>query len=222
MRKKCFIIDDDDQSEEIEKISALCLRKGISADFTPINPSDKEFFDANRKFNSQLFNEVLIRKIRKATLVACDYGLGTQIDGLKVARTIRANNKLCRIVLYSGKLSQIIKEVIGNDREDGQEIVMTRIKDLVHANISDFIDRTEYSQAVVNQLSTISADQKLASLLETYPNLQFVAGEILFDGMTFGDIAEKIREGTSQSEQILDRLLELLIAYVAKLNNSTP
>lgn len=229
MTKNCIIIDDEDQSEIIEKmvrdgrakgITIGCQQFNIGSTFEndlltdgeiDINKVVKEY---KRRFKNQTFQ-----------LAAFDWDLSDpNIDGIELMRQLTHHKifKNTPKLLYSGlledKLSSKIEEYKNNNLS--KKDLLDRIKTLINADIKGFVGRENYDRDIIGILE--KTDETLDLIIEEelnkLPDLIFSNKFVNenFKGKTFTEIAAVLEENAVLRNAFKKEIIQQVIAYLSE------
>lgn len=159
-------------------------------------------------------------------LVLTDYNLSEKsVNGLRIVKFIKDRWVRTNIIMYSGKLSDIVRNIIraNDDEKLSDEQVIAAVSRLVKYRIVAFPERTRYIDEAcdfLTQHKELSLTNELVRLLRQHNDLEFKSCFPEFAGKTFGEIAELIDNKADQrSDEWIRSILEQTIAYLVKVNN---
>lgn len=225
MKKRCLIIDDQDQSQEIKKmirdgkaihgIELECEQFNVGSTFFDEVLTEgkiditKVVSEFKKKFNGQTFQ-----------LAAFDRDLNDPaIDGVELIRQL-THHKILRHtpkVLYSSDLEGLISESIDNFNK---EQLIKRIKTLVNNDIKGYFERDSYENDI---LRTLANDEETLDLvieeeLKKFPALVFknVFVHDDFKNKTYDEIAIKLEEYTHLRNDFKKEIIQQVIAYLTE------
>lgn len=232
MKPKKNILIIDDESQEIQKL-ALETRLKSSFDVTCQTLRTKEI-DLKKEENGEevLDFDKLAKRLEELfknhsfDLVLTDYNLSEEsVNGLNVVKFIKDKWVRTNIIMYSGKLSDIVRNMIcaKGDEKLSDEQVIDAVSKLIKYRIVAFPERTKYVDEACNFLTQnkeLSLTNELVRLLRQHNDLEFKSCFPEFAGKTFGDIAKLIDNNADQrSDEWIKNILEQTIAYLVKVNN---
>ena len=232
MEKLCLIIDDENQERFFESQIQRVLKEG-GCDVTPLYliAKDPELLDENQDIDIEKLKTRIKEQIegKSIDVIATDFNLSDEnVNGLNVIEIIRELRRKTPIVLYSGGRENVIKSIIGRpDPNDSKKFILKEanplienVRKLMLHNISDFVERTGYDQAVIKILrgKELSTRQILLNKLREYPEMKFLSCYPAFTGKTLGEIAEEIEESTHQGEEFQSELIEQTVAYLIDIS----
>lgn len=229
MRKTCLIIDDEDQTAEIEKLIMLGKKRGIDLECEQFNvgSSQEDAMLTEGKIDIAKVIEEYKSRFKHITfhLAAIDWQLSDDdIDGIELLRIFNANRILRHTpkILYTGLLDDILSSLL-DDFKNGKLrkiSLLKRIKILVKSDIKDFVGRENYEQHMLSFLATTdeTMDLIIEEELRKFPNLKFNTSLVSqgFNGKTFEEIARDIEENDSLRNKLKKEILQQIIAYLSE------
>lgn len=229
MNKNCIIIDNEDQSEIIEKLIRDGKAKGITIDC--------EQFNVGSTFENDLLTDGVIdinkvvsefkKRFKKQTfqLAAFDWDLSDpKIDGIELMRQFTHHKifKNTPKLLYSGlledKLSSKIEEYKKGDLS--KKDLLDRIKTLINADIKGFVGRENYDRDIIGILE--GTDETLDLIIEEelnkLPELRFSDKFVndKFKGKTFLEIAIILEENDVLRNAFKKEIIQQVVAYLSE------
>jgi hypothetical protein len=229
MTKKCIIIDNEDQSEIIEKLIRDGKAKGIDIECEQFNVGStfltevltdnkidiaKVVAEFKNKFKGQTFH-----------LAAFDWDLSDdKIDGIELMRQLTHNKifKNTPKLLYSGlledKLSTKIDEYKNNTLT--KKDLLDRIKTLINADIKGFVAREKYDSDIIRILEGTeeTLDLIIEEELNKFPELKFSNKFVNanFSGKTFVEIAKIIEEQDGLRNDFKKEIIQQVVSYLTE------
>lgn len=232
MKPKRYILIIDDESQDRQKrVLETRLKSSFDVVCETIRTKDIEF---KKEENDEEVLDLDKLKIRieelfgkySFDLVLADYNLSEKtVDGLDVVKFIKVRWLRTDVIMYSGKLSDIVRNMIkvGKGEKLSDEQVIEAVSKLVKYRIVAFPERTKYVDEActfLTQNKELSLTNELVRLLRQHSDLEFKSCFPEFAGMTFGKIAELIDNNADQrSDEWIKNILEQTIAYLVKVNN---
>lgn len=223
--RKCLIIDNEDQSEEIEKLIRDAKHNGVKLEceqFSIGNPAyddvltagaidiNKVISEYKRRFNGKVFH-----------LVAFDYDLEDKdINGVELIRKLKANNVFTNTpkIVYSGLMDEILKSTIRDNTIDN---AVTRIKALIKNGVIDYLERDNRDIEIINFFKTNieSTDLIIEEELRKFPYMVFDQNFITekLKGKTFIEIAEFIEQNDQIRNDFKKEIIQQTIAYLTSI-----
>jgi len=219
--KNCLIIDNEDQTEEIEKLIRDAKHDGIDLTCEQFRIGDPEYVEVltkgaidiskvlaeyRRRFNGVVFH-----------LVAFDYQLEDVINGVELIRQLKANRifRTTPIIVYSGLMDEILLTIIKDETKDN---AVTRIKALVKNGVLDYLERDNRDFEIRKFFKTNieSTDLIIEEELKKFPELIFeqnFINEKLKD-KTFIEIAEFLEANDQIRNEFKKEIIQQTIAYL--------
>lgn len=233
MEKICLIIDDEDQSRFFEsQIQRVLKSDGCDVKLLYVNAKNPKLLDENQDIDLDVLKKCLCEIMRGKTIdvIATDFNLSDEnINGLNVIEVIRNMGKRAPIVLYSGSREKVIKSIVGKtDPNDPRKFILNEenllienVKRLILHDISDFVERTNYDQAVIKILreKESSTRQILLKKLREYPEMVFQSAYPQFSGKCLSEIADEIEKSTYHGQAFQEELMEQTVAYILQISN---
>lgn len=231
MTKRLLIIDNDDLTESIQTINDLAKKKNVKVECFPFHiglPDGNDVINENGKID---FNLVLAKFKEKFGLMrfhmmASDFKLNDElIDGVEVLRRFQdlPNIKKANKILYSSELEEIVQKYLDDYKEGTKNFQdsWASFRTLIKLNIIDFSKREDIEKNIVNYIEKINEDDDDFILEELFSNsdLTFNPSMEIYEGLTFQEVAEKILNNDSQSENFKRKLIHLAISNISYLQN---
>lgn len=228
MKKTCLIIDDENQERFFtSQIQRVLNNEGCDVAPLYIVAKDPKLLDENQDIDIENLKNLIKEQIKGKSIdvIATDFNLSDEnVNGLKVIEIIREMGLKTPIVLYSGSRVNVIKSIVASpDPKDSTKLILKEatplienVRKLMLYNISDFVERTGYDQAVIRILreKDLSTRQILLNKLREYPEMKFMSCYPVFTEKTLGEIADQIEKSTPQGEGFQSELIEQTVAYL--------
>jgi hypothetical protein len=230
--KRILLIDNDDQSNSLEKIHKLARHKNIAVECDQFNvglPDGNDVIIEGR-INLELIKQEYEKKFGNKTfhLVAFDFNLndppGEGIDGVTLIQYFnqwgKVKNK--RTLLYSAELTEIVGGYLKHYQDTTDyEGTWRKFKTLIKSGILDFIIKDDYEKHVVDFIDKIhdTTEDFIVNELRGNNDLLFNPAIEPYSGLNFGEIADRVMGGDPQSTKFKRKLIELAIANFTTLNN---
>jgi hypothetical protein len=229
MEKRCLIIDNENQSDEIEKLKRDCRPKGITIDC--------DQFNVGSTFDDELLTEgkIDIDKVVKAFkqrfkhktyhLVAIDWDLSDPtIDGIELIRLLTHNHILSNTpkLLYTG----LLEDKLGTKLDDfkagtlHKNRLLVHLKTLIKVDIKDFVKRENYDKDIIRLISqSESMELMFQNELSKYSkeNININYSNPDFERYTIEQIIELISDNSDKGFEFKKNLIELTIAHLISL-----
>lgn len=230
MAKKLLLVDNEDLSATIAEIEKKARTKNISISCFPLYiglPDGNEVINESGAIDINLVKEKLANDYgtTKFDFVACDFKLNDlSIDGVELIRQFNSirNTQKSDKILYSSELSEIVQEYLDTYKKDGNfDPAWQNFKTLINLDILDFARRENMEDVILNLISKTSEkeDDFITEELLSNPELFFKPLIEVYDGLTFGQIVERINNNDSQSLKFKKKLIQLAISHFAQLEN---
>lgn len=229
MNKRCIIIDNDDQSEVIEKLVRDAQSKGIQIECVQFNVGSTSENDLLT--NGEIDIEKVVAEYRKRFkgqtfhLAAFDWDLSDDsIDGVELMRLL-VHHKIFKNtpkLLYSGLLEEKLSAKLDDFKNDSltKTELLNRIKILIKADIKDFVARENYEDDIIRILG--GTDETLDLIIEEelnkFPELTFSNKFVSdnFKGKTFAEIASVLDEQDNLRNDFKKEIVQQVIAYLTE------
>ena len=223
--RTCLIIDDNDQSEEIESLQRRAKEiHGIELICHQFNVGNSSFIDV---LTDGLINrEKVVAEFKKKfgrsnfNIVALDYDLeDTNIKGTDLIRIFDYHNLLKKSpkIVYSGILDDVLKDII---RDLSLDKAVTKIKSMVRNKVIDYLDRDHRDAQILKFLSEdpLSSELLISNILNMHPDLVFENNFVSdkFQGKTFAQIAEMLDNNITLDNEFKKEIIEQVISYLTE------
>ena len=229
MKKYCLIIDNDNQSNEIETIERRGKVKVLDIECLQFNvgsPQRPDLLTDNRIDIDKVIS-VFQEEFKGITfdLLAFDWDYSDEnIDGIELIRHFQ-HNKIRRStpkLLYSGLLKDEINNLLAKfkNEEITDKQLLDKFNTLIKVDIKDFVDRTDYENTIVSLLEKSETPFELIfeGGLRKYPDLKFQNAYPKFKGKTFSQIADIIQKDPNVGTEFKLEMLDQMIAYTVQIN----
>lgn len=232
MNPKRYILIIDDESQDTQK---LVLEKRLKSSFNVVCKTLRtkdNVFKKEENGEDVLDIDKLTKKLEELfkgnsfDLVLTDYNLSEKlVNGLDIVKIIKDRWARTNIIMYSGKLPDIVRNMIRVDEDEklSDKQVIEAVSKLVKYRIIAFPERTRYVDEAYDfliQNKELSLTNELVRLLRQHNDLEFKSCFPEFAGKTFGEIADLIDNKADQrSDEWIKSILEQTIAYLVKANN---
>lgn len=229
MEKRCLIIDNDDQTAEIEKLKRDGKAKGVYIEC--------EQFNVGSTFNDELLTggkidivkvvEAYKKRFKHQTfhLAAFDWDLSDDaINGVDLMRQL-AHHKILRNtpkLLYTG----LLEDKLGSMLDDFKNGNLTRNKLLAHirtilrADIRDFVGRESYEEDILRilQQTDETIDLIIEEELNKFPDLKFANSfsSKNFNGKTFIEISKILESEDGLRNDFKKEIIQQVISYLTE------
>jgi len=223
MIKRCIIFDDNDQSDEIEKLIRDGKNRGIEIICEQFNVGSPEFtefltdgeidiakviYEYKKKYSGVTFH-----------LAVFDWNLeDDKIDGIELIRQI-SHNKILRNtpkIVISAKLRIIINDII--KAKEAKRIEKLTL--LVNSDIKGYKEREHYENDIIEFFlsNEESLDLIIEEELRKFPGFIFENNfsNKNFNGKTFLEIAKFIENNDSIRNDFKKEIIQQVIAYLTE------
>ena len=225
IKRNCLIIDDNDQSEEIESLQRKAREMyGIDLTCDQFNVGNSSFTDVLS--NGLIDKNKVVIEFKKRfgrsnfNIVALDYDLeDTNIKGTDLIRVFDHYKLLKNSpkMIYSGVLDSILKDIIRDNTLDGS---VKKIKSMVRNKVIDYLDRDHFESEILKFISEdpLSSELIVSNILNTYPDFVFENNFVndKFQGKTFSEIAEMLDNDISLDNEFKKEIIEQVISYLTE------
>ena len=230
MLKTCLIIDDEDQSAEMESLIIQGKRKGIEIECHQFNVGST--FDTSLLTDNKIDIDKVISEYKQRFkqntfhVAAFDWDLSDEnINGVELLRQFVAHGvlKYTPKLLYTGLLDEILLSFFKDIREgDGKNkmAVIRQLKILIKSGIRDFVGREKYEQHILQILESIdeSLDLIIENELKKFPDLRFKNSftSEYFRGKTYAEIANILDDNGLLRNGFKREVIQQVIAYLTE------
>jgi len=222
----CLIIDDKDQQKEFESLIKAPLKKdGYVVNGLFIKTAIPEIQDENQNLDREklIIHIKDVIKDSNIDLIATDFDLSDEhLNGVHIVEIIRSIRPNTPLIMYSGKIADAIKAVLGDHTQITSEELTEGIIKIIDYKISDFATRPGYPSSIIQLIkkNSKSATTDLVNKLRDYPDMKFKSCYPNFKGQKLGDIASQIEKSSPQGRDFQQELIEQTIAYLIEINKN--
>lgn len=233
MEKKVLIIDNEVQTEEIEKLERDALHRGLKVkcyEFNVGSTSHPEFLTSGHidvdkvveEYNKQYHGITF-------SLAAFDWDLSDDhVDGVELVRQFRAKNILVDTpkFLYSGLIDEKLREKIGKLKkgEITSEEFLKSIKTLINIDFLKFVKREDYDQEIITILSKKcdSLDLIVENWIKKHPDMVFAGAtsRASLKGKKLGEIWAEGDRDPRIKDEFKQVLFSEVTSYLIKLEEN--
>ena len=237
IKRSCLIIDNEDQTEEIEKLVRDAKHQGIELECNQFNVGNTAYSDILT--NGFIDIEKVCREFKNKfkgkyfDIIAFDWDLeDDNITGVELIRQF-TSNRIARYspkIVYSGVLDDVIKDIIQENldlvkvKDKFKPVIkdkaITKIKSLVRNRVFDYLDRGNRDPMILKFLAEEiqSTELIIVQVLEQYPELKFENNFVneKFSGKTFQEIADFLKNDDSMANEFKREIIQQVIAYLTE------
>lgn len=228
MDKRILVIDDTDQTVDLENLKFDAAQKGINLYYEQFNVGGRlepKLLNANGSINYEETIKEFKRRFctKKFCLVICDWELGSpQKDGVELLKRL---GNTCRLretdwLMYSGKLDIKLFDKL-KEYSEGKikpDSFIKYIKGLIVARFINFVDRNDLSSTVLRYLEEVeSVDHIVLETLTGNPDMVFGTNHNHhLKGRSFGDVAKQIEKDPVVMTDLKRDLVKEIVFYLTQ------
>lgn len=230
MEKNCLIIDNEDQSDEIEGIIRKGKNKGFNINCYQFNVGSTRRDDLLNEAKAIDINKVITAFNQEFKgvpfhLIAFDWELSDETtNGIELIRQFQHHGirKNTPKLLYSGVLKEqiasMLQEFKSEQRQEKQ--VVNWLNSLIRTPIVDFVDRPEYADTIVSILekSNDPLEFHIESELRKLKDFEFKSVFPEFAGKKYSEIADIIEADYHTGNRFKKEMINQLISYLTAIN----
>lgn len=235
IKRTCLIIDNEDQSEEIEKLIRDANNDGIELtcyQFNVGNTAYSEILSDGLIDIEKVVSEFKLKyKNQYFDIVAFDWDLEDEhITGVELIRHFN-HKKVIRFspkIVYSGVLDEVLKKIVhenldlivtkGETKPFLKQNGITKIKSLVKNRVFEYLDRDSRDVMILKFLKEEiqSTELIISQTLSKYPDFKFENNFVneKFNGKTFQEIADFLDSDDILNNEFKRELIEQVISYL--------
>ena len=226
--RNLLIIDDEHDEDAIVNMSDELSVDGFNVQHFVINPKSKKYeMQGTLKINLEIFWQDVKNHLRlyNTHIVACDYTLGDDIDGIIVLSQIKHKLHFKGTnLLFSTKIDTILQEILDSDLSFSEK--KDRLKKLIRSNSFDFPTRKEVYDVLKGKIrgtrfEEINLRQEILNWLYAFENHKF-NGHPNLQRKTLRQIAEAIEDETKLGIEFQKLFIEQGISTMIELNELPP
>jgi hypothetical protein len=231
-KRRCLIIDDEDQSSEMERLVSNGSKKGLEIQCQQFNAGAQkrsDLLDGKSLSKEKVHAAFKAECTGRYDLIAFDYQLQDEggITGVDLVQLLGPEKKTSIKVIYSGMLDSIVKDIL-NEYATSKDYKKAKgnLITVFNAGISDFIERIGrtgigYEQVLLDRLvkNEFTTEKLLVKKLEEYGTFHFKSLYPSFKNKTLAEIAAEIdRSEDGHSANFQTELIEHAISNMIDLN----
>ena len=237
IKRTCLIIDNEDQSEEIEKLIRDANNVGIELtchQFNVGNTAYSEFLTDGYIDIDKVIEEFKSKfKNQSFDIVAFDWDLEDEhITGVELIRHF-THKRVIRFspkIVYSGVLDEVLKKIVQENldlvKTDGQfkpvlkQNGITKIKSLVKNRVFEYLDRDSRDAMILKflQEEIQSTELIVSQILMKHPDFIFDNNFVnqKFNGKSFKDIADFLESDDLTANEFKREIIHQVISYLTE------
>ena len=223
MVRNCIILDDEDQSETIEKLTSNGIAEGLQIRCEQFNVGSPEFTEVltNGEIDVEKVIKVYREKFRGITfqLAIFDWQLTDEkINGIELIRQLNHHNILKNTpkFIISGLLRTVLKEIVSSDDKH----TIQKLTVLVNNGIKGYYERDKYEHEILLFLKSQidSLDLIIEEELRKFPDLKFKVSFIKehLKDKNFLEIAEYLENNILVKNQFKREIVQQVIAHLTE------
>lgn len=228
MEKKILVIDNEDQSEELEYLTTQAKKDGLILTCYQFNVGSSR--ESGLLTNGQIDIDKVVTEYRNRFagktfhLVACDWDLDDEkIDGVELLRQLNVRKIFSKMpkILYSGLLDAKLGEKIDDFKNDKitRDNLLRHIKFLINSDIRGYYERGEDRDnniIAILRKDNLSLDDVLDKTLVEYPEFRLKKGwgRPTFNEKTYSEVLTLIDGNDTLREELKKDIIEQVIAYL--------
>lgn len=238
IKRSCLIIDNEDQTEEIEQLVRDARYQGIDLDC-------KQFEVGNTAYTEVLsLGKIDIDKVQKEVkrryknlvfdIIAFDYELDDdEINGVELLRNFNNRRLFKRTpkLVYSGVLDQVLRNIIEPnlgilklkdeaDRAIIKQEGLAKIKSLIKYSVHEYLDRDDRDSIIIKFLKDDiqSTELIVTQALRLYPDFIFEQNFVndKFNGMSYAEVADILDNDDILGVEFKREIIQQVIAYLTE------
>lgn len=223
-KRTLLIVDDRDQSKEAEEIK-MALKDKVNLEVIQIRTSEPEFLNDDNNIDLSKLKTILESKINghHLDLVVTDYNLSDDMyNGLNIVDTLKSIRPKLKIILYSGALSDVLKDIMNGDiKNKNTDEVVKAVSKLWEYGLIDFIPRGNYTENAIKYFKSDSftLDDYFMRMLEKHSDMKVNSIYPPYKDKTLGEIKKLFESGPDpRATECMKEFVEQTIAYLVKVN----
>lgn len=226
MDKCILIIDDNDQRVNVKSLK-MRVRNYCNLDVIEIRTTDPAY----RANESEHLDIIKLRhaisesiKGKSIAWAFTDFNLSEDnINGLSIVQILKELRNSIKIVMYSGNLEAVIRNIVGKSlNKANEEDIVKAVKTLMDYKIVDYVKRDNYvdkAEELIKRDEDPTIQDYFLQQLRMYSDMEFKSCYPKLSGKTLGEIADMIENSSDKRTDIwTQELIEQAIAYLVKIN----
>ncbi len=238
IKRTCLIVDNEDQTEEIEKLVRDARNQGIDLDcqqFEVGNTSYLEVLSSGKIDLAKVEFEVKRRyKNIVFDIIAFDYELDDEeINGVELLRNFNKKRifKYSPKLVYSGVLDNVLKDIIEPsldilklknkpDKAIIKQEGLVKIKSLIRHRVFEYLDRDNRDAIIIKFLKEEiqSTELIVTQALRMYPEFKFENNFVNdnFQGKTFAEVADLLDNDDKLGSEFKREIIQQVVSYLTE------
>lgn len=229
LKKTILVIDDKDQTREIENIQEE-LNDRFEITYFGIWTAQPQFRKegSNNPDIDKLRNRIksLYDSYHHFDLILSDFDLNTKgiVDGIDLIEYIKDLKPKAKILMYSGNYTDAVRKLIQNPTSQLTELqVAEAVSKFISYKLVDCTDRTSYRDRTIayfKENKEMSITDELIKLLYEHGDMTFNSCCPKYKGKKFSEIAIELERGNnSYTDEWVMAMIHQTIAYLVEVNS---
>lgn len=229
LKKTILVIDDKDQTREIENIQEE-LNDRFEITYFGIWTAQPQFRKegSNNPDIDKLRNRIksLYDSYHHFDLILSDFDLNAKgiVDGIDLIEYIKDLKPKAKILMYSGNYTDAVRKLIQNPTNQLTELqVAEAVSKFISYKLVDCTDRTSYRDRTIayfKENKEMSITDELIKLLYEHGDMTFNSCCPKYKGKKFSEIAIELERGNnSYTDEWVMAMIHQTIAYLVEVNS---
>ena len=229
LKKTILVIDDKDQTREIENIQEE-LNDRFEITYFGIWTAQPQFRKegSNNPDIDKLRNRIksLYDSYHHFDLILSDFDLNAKgiVDGIDLIEYIKDLKPKAKILMYSGNYTDAVRKLIQNPTNQLTELqVAEAVSRFISYKLVDCTDRTSYRDRTIayfKENKEMSITDELIKLLYEHGDMTFNSCCPKYKGKKFSEIAIELERGNnSYTDEWVMAMIHQTIAYLVEVNS---
>lgn len=236
IKRSCLIIDNEDQTEEIEQLVRDAGHQGIELDCRQFEVGNTAYTEvlSSGKIDIDKVEKEVKRRYRNLVfdIIAFDYELDDEeINGVELLRNFNNRRLFKRTpkLVYSGVLDQVLRNIIEPNlgilkREDEPDRAiikqegLVKIKSLIRYSVHEYLDRDDRDSIIIKFLKDDiqSTELIVTQALRLFPDFVFEQNFVnpKFNGMTYAQVADILDGDDTLGVEFKREIIHQVMAYL--------
>jgi hypothetical protein len=238
IKRSCLIIDNEDQSEEIEKLVRDSKNQGIELDCRQFEVGKTSYGEvlSSGKIDIEKVEKEAKKRYKNIVfdVIAFDYELDDEdINGVELLRNFNKKRlfKHSPKLVYSGVLDNVLRDIIEPnldilkiDNQPDKPIIrqdgLIKIKSLIRYRVFEYLDRDNRDSIIIKFLKEDiqSTELIVTQALRRYPDLIFENNFVndKFNGKTYEEVADYLDKDDIIGVEFKREIIQQVIAYLTE------